>query len=231
MKIAISQSNYIPWAGYFGLISKCDVFVFLDDVQFTSRDWRSRNSIKTVDGLKWLSIPVGDSLSRRICDVKLPDNDWKRGHKSLITASYRDASNFQAGVEFIETIYGESQLKTLSDFNQSCTKFIARELLGLNCRFLDSREITHAGTGSDRILSICKSLSATKYLSGPSAASYLKIDDFATNDIVVAFADYSKMASYEQLHGEFVPNVSIIDMVFNVASGYSKLIEIDTVLS
>jgi hypothetical protein len=230
MKIAISQSNYIPWAGYFGLISECDVFVFLDDVQFTSRDWRSRNSIKTSEGLKWLSIPVGASISRRICDVKLPDTDWKKSHKSSITASYRDASNFQAGLDFIETIYGEFDLETLGDFNQSCTKYIAHEILGLNCRFLDSREITHAGTGSDRILSICKSLSATKYLSGPSAASYLKVDDFAMNDIEVTFADYSKMASYEQLHGDFVPNVSIIDMVFNVASGYSKLIEIDTFL-
>jgi hypothetical protein len=228
MKIAISQSNYIPWAGYFGVISQCDVLVFLDDVQFTSRDWRSRNRIKTADGLKWLSIPVGDSLSRRICDVKLPNTDWKKSHKSSIMASYRDAKNFQAGVDLIETIYGEFQLETLSDFNQSCTKFIAREILGLNCRFLDSREITHAGTGSDRVLSICKSLSATKYVSGPSAASYLKVDDFSINDIEVVFVDYSKMSSYEQLHGDFSPNVSIIDMVFNVASDYSKLIEIDT---
>jgi len=231
VKIAISQSNYIPWAGYFGLISKCDAFVFLDDVQFTSRDWRSRNSIKTADGLKWLTIPVGDSRSRRICDVKLPDIDWKKSHKSSIMASYQDASNFQAGVEFIDRIYSEFNLETLSDFNQSCTKFIAHEILGLNCRFLDSREIIHAGTGSDRILSICKSLSATKYVSGPSAASYLKVDDFVMNGIEVAFADYSKMASYEQLHGDFIPNVSIIDMVFNVASDYSKLIEIDTFLS
>jgi hypothetical protein len=145
-------------------------------------------------------------------------------------ASYRDASNFKAGVDFIETIYGEFQLDTLSGFNQSCTKFIAREILGLNCRFLDSREITHTGTGSDRVLSICKSLSATEYVSGPSAASYLKVDDFSINDIEVAFVDYSKMAPYEQLHGDFVPNVSIIDMIFNVASGYFKLIEIDTFL-
>lgn len=228
MKIAISQSNYIPWAGYFGLISKCDAFVFLDDVQFTSRDWRSRNRIKTANGLKWLSIPVGDSLSRRICEVKLPDNDWKKSHMSSIIASYRGASNFQAGVNFIQTIYNEFELETLSDFNQSCTKYIASEILGLNCTFLDSREITHAGTGSDRILSICKILSATKYVSGPSAASYLKVDDFSFNDIEVAFVDYSKMSSYDQLHGDFIPNVSIIDMVFNVASGYSKLIEIDT---
>jgi hypothetical protein len=230
MKIAISQSNYIPWPGYFGVISKCDAFVFLDEVQFTSRDWRSRNSIKTANGLKWLSIPVGHSRSRRICDVKLPDNDWQKSHKSSIMASYRGSKNYQVGIDFLETIYGEFQSQTLSEFNQSCTKFIAREILGLNCRFLDSREITHAGIGSDRILSICKSLSATKYLSGPSAASYLRIDDFSINDIEVTFADYSKMNSYEQLHGDFVPNVSIIDMVFNVVSGYSKLIEIDTFL-
>jgi len=228
MNVAISQSNYIPWAGYFGLISKCDAFVFLDNVQYTSRDWRSRNRIKTAKGLKWLSIPVGASTSRRICDVKLPDNDWKKSHMSSIIASYRDAINFQAGINLIETIYGAFELKTLSDFNQACTKYIANEILGLHCTFLDSREITHAGIGSDRVLSICKSLSATKYVSGPSATSYLKVDEFSFNDIEVAFVDYSKMSSYEQLHGNFIPNVSIVDMVFNVASGYSKLIEIDT---
>jgi hypothetical protein len=228
MKIAISQSNYLPWAGYFGLISKCDAFVFLDDVQFTSRDWRSRNRIKTAAGLKWLSIPVGDSRSRRICDVKLPDNEWKKSHMSSIIAAYRGSSNFQSGVHFMETIFDEFESETLSDFNQSCTKYIASEILGLTCTFLDSREIAHTGTGSDRILSICKSLSATKYVSGPSAFSYLKLDEFIINDIEVAFVDYSKMSSYEQLHGDFIPNVSVIDLVFNVASGYSNLIEIET---
>jgi len=228
MKVAISQSNYIPWAGYFGIISKCDVFVFLDDVQFTSRDWRSRNSIKTADGLKWLSIPVGDSKRRRICDVKLPDSDWNKRHKSSILTNYRGSTNYQAGIEFVNAIYNDLHFETLSDFNQNWIKFTAVEILGLKCKFLDSREIVSNGIGSDRILSLCKSLSATKYISGPSAASYLNVDEFSVNDIEVAFADYSKMSPYKQLHGDFVPNVSIIDMIFNVESGYSELVEIDT---
>ena len=228
MNLVISQSNYIPWAGYFGLIAKADVFVFLDDVQFTSRDWRSRNSIKTNNGLKWLSIPVGDSLSRRICDVLLPEEKWKQSHKSSIIGAYKDAKNFQAGMELISVLYEKSEISTLTEFNQFWTKLIAKEVLGLKCEFMDSNQIGQAVSGSDRILSICKELGATEYLSGPSASAYLNRKDFLNSNIELKYADYSKMTPYEQLHGQFVPNVSIIDMIFNVKSNYSELIEIDT---
>jgi hypothetical protein len=228
MNVAISQSNYIPWAGYFGLIAKSDVFVFLDEAQFTSRDWRSRNKIKTANGLTWLTIPVGNSQSRPIFDVKLPNDTWKNHHKSTILRAFKGAHNFRQGAELIESIYGESQIGTLSEFNQYWIKFISTEILKLKCKFLDSREITHQGTGSDRILSICKSLSATNYLSGPAAATYLKLGDFFSNKIQISFADYSEMRSYAQLHGDFVPNVSILDMIFNIKTDYSEFIEIAT---
>jgi hypothetical protein len=228
MNVVISQSNYIPWAGYFGLIAQADAFVFLDDVQFTSRDWRSRNSIKTFSGLKWLTIPVGDSRSRRISDVPLPDEKWKQSHKSSIVTAYKGARNFQAGMELVDALYDKSEIITLSEFNKFWTKFVATQVLGLKCVFLDSKEIQQTGKGSDRILSICSELSATRYVSGPSAQSYLKVEDFLSNNIEVKFADYSKMKQYEQMHGPFVQNVTILDMIFNVTSNYSELIEIDT---
>ena len=226
--MAISQSNYIPWAGYFGLIAQSDVFVFLDNVQFTSRDWRSRNRIKTTNGLKWLTIPVGDSRNRLIYDVKLPKNEWRRSHKSSIIQAYKGSENFEFGLELTNRIYDGPTIESLSDFNQNLIKYIAIEILGIKCKFLDSREVVHSGNGSDLILSICRSLSATKYISGPSAASYLKVKDFSLNGIEVAFADYSKMKKYRQLHGDFLPNVSILDMMFNVKSDQGELIEIGT---
>jgi hypothetical protein len=228
MKVAISQSNYLPWAGFFGLIAKSDIFVFLDEVQFTSRDWRSRNTIKTDKGLQWLSIPVGDSLSRRICDVMLPEGDWKQSHKSSILAAYAGGRNFQAGEQFVELLYGKSPIKDLSEFNKHWIKYLSNEIFGLKCQFLDSRDIPHEGTGSNLILSICKSLNTNQYVTGPTAANYLIENDFASNGIEINYADYSKMKQYEQMHGGFVPNVSIIDMIFNVQTGYPNLLEIDT---
>lgn len=228
MKVAISQSNYIPWSGYFGVIAKSDIFVFLDEVQFTSRDWRSRNQIKDEKGLKWLSIPVGDSRNRRICDVRLPKNGWERSHKSSIISAYRSAKNFEAGVKIIDLMYSQNQFENLSEFNKYWIKFFATEIFELKCKFLDSQEVNHYGTGSDLILSICKSLSTTQYISGPSASNYLKLEDFSSSEIEVQYANYSRMASYEQLHGEFLQNVSILDMIFNVTSGYTDLIKIDT---
>lgn len=228
MKVAISQSNYIPWAGYFGLVAQCDVFVFLDDVQFTSRDWRSRNRIKTARGLKWLSIPVGDSRSRRICDVELPDNDWRRSHRSSIIEAYKGSRNFEFGLDLVDKIFSELAIDTLSNFNQNLIKYIAVEIIGIKCKFLDSREIVQSGVGSDRILSICNSLSTDQYISGPSAASYLNFEDFSSSGIELAFADYSKMRKYEQQHGDYEPKVSIVDMIFNVKSDLSEFIEIGT---
>jgi hypothetical protein len=229
MRVAISQSNYVPWAGYFGIIAQTDVFVFLDEVQFTTRDWRSRNRIKEKTGLKWLSIPVGDSRNRRILDVKLPKNGWEQKHKMTIKQAYQDAPNYKTGIEIIEAIYGDNNFDNLSDFNKHWIKFFSTEIFGLKCKFFDSDEIDHRGTASELILSISKNLSATHYLTGPSAVNYLKIDDFSHNNIEVNFADYSNMATYTQLHGEFVQTVSILDMIFNVQSGYADLIKIDTV--
>jgi hypothetical protein len=228
MNLAICQSNYIPWAGYFGLIAKSDAFVFLDEVQFTSRDWRSRNRIKTANGLKWLSIPVGDSLSRRIDEVKLPSGNWKKNHQTSILKAYQGAQNYRQGAEIIESIYGESTINSLSEYNKYWIKFIATEVLNLKCKFLDSQEIAHKGGGSERILTICKALGATRYLSGPSAATYLKINEFTSNGIEIKFADYSRMRQYTQLHGNYVSNVSILDMIFNVKPKYTEFIEIDT---
>jgi hypothetical protein len=226
MKIAISQSNYIPWRGYFGIIAKCDVFVFLDEIQYTSRDWRSRNRIKTKDGLKWLSIPVGDSRSRTVREVDLPKNPWKQSHKSTILDAYKNSINFKKGIDLIDKIYADDNTEKLSEFNIFWIKFIATEILGLKCKFLESEAITHGGVGSERILSICKTLSATSYISGPSAIDYLDLNKFKRNKIEVKFADYSRMPEYDQLHGSFVSEVSVLDMIFNVKSGYSNLIEI-----
>lgn len=207
------------------MIAKSDVFVFLDDVQYTTRDWRSRNQIKSQNGLKWLTIPVGNSRNSKIYEVNLPITNWPQSHGDKVFSAYQNSINFDFGMELLEEIYNP-KFKTLSEFNQYWIKYIANEILGLKCDFLDSRDLSSAGSGSERILSICKSLNAKKYLSGPSAQNYLELDTFQDAGIDVYYADYSKLPNHNQLHGEFIPNVSILDLIFNESSELNKFIEI-----
>ena len=104
-RVAISQSNYIPWKGYFDLIASVDEFIIYDDMQYTTRDWRNRNMIKTPAGSKWMSIPVGCDRNRRIRDVMLIDNGWNLDHWKMLQNNYARADHFKEIEEWLEPIY------------------------------------------------------------------------------------------------------------------------------
>lgn len=227
MRVAISQSNYLPWRGYFGIINNVECFVFLDEVQFTSRDWRSRNQIRTENGLSWLSIPVGNSRSRKISDVPLPKNGWNISHKDKVLLSYHKSINYEFGKSYVEDIYNIEQFHYLSEYNQFWIQKISKEIFGLNTRFIDSTEVPHHGTASDLILSICQSLEATEYLSGPAGLNYLDLNSFKKSGISVKIADYSGLPTYSQIHGTFHGQVSVVDLIFNEKANLSSLITIN----
>ena len=100
--MAVIQSNYIPWKGYFDIINDADLFVFYDDVQFTKNDWRNRNIIKTPLGNKWLSVPVGKKIHRLICDVRIDDSEWGKKHWHTICQFYSRAPYFKDYAQFFE---------------------------------------------------------------------------------------------------------------------------------
>jgi hypothetical protein len=168
MKVAVIQSNYIPWRGYFDIMHDADVFVFYDDVQYTVNDWRNRNRVKTANGVVWLTIPVGDQNDRRICDVVIRDQTWSRKHWMTIEQSYHDAPGFARYGEFFRSVYTRSW-ESLSELNQTMIRAIAGDLLGIRTEILDSRDFDLQGKGSDRLLMLLKKMGATDYISGPSA--------------------------------------------------------------
>jgi len=214
MKVGISQSNYIPWRGYFDFIKRCDLFIFYDDVQYTVRDWRNRNKIKTKDGLKWLSIPVGRvHRDKRICDVELKDTGWQQDHWHQIYTAYRDAIYFEEYAPFFEQLYLGKQWNNLSELNQH---FIIKicERLGIKTRFADSRSYSQAGVKKERIFNILREAGATGYCSGPAGKDYLSDDDFKKENIRVYWMEYD-YPEYPQLHGVFDSHVSIVDLLFN----------------
>src|SRR4051812_22240537 len=105
-KVAILQSNYIPWKGYFDLINMVDEFIIYDDVQYTKNDWRNRNKIKTPNGLLWLTIPTRQlSLSQKIIDTQIADNHWNKKHLSTIKQFYSKAPFYKLYQSFIEELY------------------------------------------------------------------------------------------------------------------------------
>jgi hypothetical protein len=215
MRVAVLQSNYIPWRGYFDLIHDVDLFVFYDDVQYTVNDWRNRNCIKTANGVVWLTIPIGNQNDRRICDVEIKDRAWPRKHWMTIEQSYRKAPHFSRFEDFFREVYG-GQWTSLSVLNQTLIQAIARDCLGIRTEFKDSRDYELSGSKSERLSGLLTLLGADEYVSGPAAREYIDLSAFEQAGIRVIWKDYSGYPEYPQLHGPFVSNVSIVDLLMSV---------------
>jgi hypothetical protein len=216
MRVAIIQSNYLPWIGYFDIISNVDLFIFYDDLQFTKNDWRNRNKIKGPDGLQWITIPVGQSEKRLICEVEIKSEEWQRKHWNMLKHFYNKSPFFSNFSKFFEDIYIEKTWKNLSELNQYLIKKISHDFLEINIKFDDSRNYLLTSTKSDRVLELLKKVGASSYLSGPSAKNYLKESSFSDNDIKLDWMDYDAYEEYPQLYPPFSHYVSIVDLLFNV---------------
>jgi hypothetical protein len=214
-RIAILQSNYIPWKGYFDIINSVDEFVFHDDLQYTKNDWRNRNKIKTERGTTWLTIPCGTNQKRLICEVEMKDNSWQKKHWNQIEINYCKTQYWNIYKDFFSEIYLNNKWNNLSEFNQTLIKKISIELLEVTTIFRDSREFNLKCSKAERVLELLKRISATSYLSGPSARNYLKESMFKEAKIDIYWMDYSGYPEYNQMFEPFIHEVSIIDLIFN----------------
>jgi hypothetical protein len=217
-RVAIVQSNYIPWKGYFDLINLVDEFILFDDVQYTRRDWRNRNLIKTPTGLQWLTIPVqvkGKYL-QRIRDTRVSEDQWARQHWQTLAHHYARAPHFRQYADGIEATYEEaSALQYLSAINRLFLERIGA-ILGIQTRLTDSMSYEIAEGKTERLLHLCRQAAATVYLSGPAARAYLDEAMFTAAGIEVRFMDYDGYPPYPQLHGPFEHGVTALDLLFNV---------------
>jgi hypothetical protein len=215
-RVAIVQSNYIPWKGYFDLIAQVDQFVLYDDAQYTRRDWRNRNRIKTPHGLAWLTIPVqvrGRYL-QRIRDVEVEDDGWASRHWRSLMHHYRAAPASADHQDALEELYHTAPSRSLTEINQHFLAGICR-LLEIRTPFRRSSELELVGERSERLLHICRQLGASVYVSGPAARAYLDETIFRAQGVDVEWADYSNYPEYRQLHPPFEHHVSIVDLLMN----------------
>ena len=225
-RVAIVQSSYIPWKGYFDLIRAVDEFILLDEVQFTKRDWRSRNRIKTKDGLAWLSIPVATAglYHQRILDTTIPDAHWARNHWQRLRASYARTRFFDRYAPMFEPLYLQSPSDHLSTVNHA---FIVRicEALDIRTPITWSTDYQSRYDRNTRLIDLCHAAGATDYLSGPSARAYIDASAFSAAGITLRFADYSGYREYTQPYSPFEHAVTALDLVFCTgpdAPGYMK---------
>jgi len=224
-KIAILQSNYIPWKGYFDMINMVDEFILYDEVQYTKNDWRNRNKIQTNQGVQWLTIPVRQKeLSQLIKDTKIQDKRWRKKHWSTIQQTYSKAKYFKEYKDIFEELYLNSEEEYLSQINY---KFIITicNILGITTKIRWSSEFELIDGQTEKLLGLCKDCNAGVYLSGPAAKDYFDEELAKKENIKVEWMDYSGYKEYHQMFEPFEHGVSILDLIFNEGSNTTKFMK------
>ena len=222
-RVAIMQPTYLPWSGYFGLMQSVDVFVLLDSVQFARRSWQQRNQIKTVNGAQWLSVPV-QSKGRRdqlICEVELDiSSGFAPTHRRSIEMSYAKTPHFkQYATTLLPLLNNTSPL--LVDLTIGLILQLKEEL-GITSQVLRSSKLNSSGSKAELLATLCKQVDATTYISPPGSKEYLdRSDAFKEIGVPVQYYEF-KHPEYPQPFGEFLPYMSVIDMLFNCGSAQSR---------
>jgi WbqC-like protein family len=221
--VAIVQSNYIPWKGYFDLMARVDEFILYDDVQYTRRDWRNRNRLKSPEGVRWLTIPVqvkGRYL-QRIDETFVSDPRWGERHWATLKGWYGKAPFFERYRETLESLYRDTRAHELSAINRRFLE-VLRDLLDIATPLSSSNEYPGEGHRTERLLSICRAAGADRYVSGPAAREYLEEERLRAAGIEVQWMSYEGYPEYPQLHPPFEHAVSILDLLLNVGEETSR---------
>jgi len=224
MRIAVVQPLYLPWIGYFDLIKQSDIFVFFDHIQFERRSWQNRNRIKTPHGSKWLSIPIETKgrLHQLILETRIKnDLGWAEKHRKSIVYNYRSSRNFAKYSSVFEKVYTK-RWDYLADLNIFLIRLIA-EKLDIRSQYIKSSELNVEGAKTELLVNICKTLGADEYLSGPAAKNYIQPELFEKNKITLTYHEFPHPV-YPQLNGEFIPYLSVIDLLLNCGEDSHRIV-------
>lgn len=216
MIVSIMQPTYFPWLGYFDLIARADIFVFLDDVQFSYRSWQQRNRILNLGKEKMLTVPViNKGEGKRVEDILIDESEnWREKHINGIKEAYRTSKYYKIYIEFFEKLI-QQRTSNLNQLNQSIIKSLSTQL-DLNTKFLSSKNIKGLGTKSEKLYNICEALGATQYLSPAGSRSYIEDEGvFSRNKLQVVFQDYCVQTYKQSGSASFVSHLSVIDLIFN----------------
>ena len=221
MKVAILQPSYLPWLGYFEQLAHADLFLFLDDVQYTRSDWRNRNRIKTPRGPAWLTVPVRRTgLQKRILDATIDySSAWPERHLNMLAEQYRRAPYYEE-VSALLRPHLLARPERLRDLCAGLVHDLAR-YMGLSFRTMYTSELgVRADDPTERLVRLCERVEATSFYEGRAGAAYLDVPRFRSAGIDVVFQDY-RHPHYSQFHPPFVSHLSVVDLLYHVgrASG------------
>jgi hypothetical protein len=214
MIASIHQPAYLPWLGYFDKISKSDVHIFFDNALYSKKNIFNRNKIKTPLGGIWLTIPLRNkSRSKFLNEIEIDNSsNWREKHWKTISSNYKKALFFNEYAGIFEELYS-MDWKILTDLTMKMNEKIC-ETMGIKTKFFKSSEFETEGKKNERIISLCKAIGADVYLSGQGAKVYMNDELFHENKITVEYQEFS-YPEYHQLWGDFIPNLSVIDYMFN----------------
>lgn len=216
-KVAIVQSNYIPWKGYFDLIALVDEFVLFDDMQYTRRDWRNRNQIKTPQGVQWLTVPVvvKGKYTQKINETEIDGTEWAALHWRAFEQNYRRAPHFEEIAGWLAPIYQSTSAPShLSTLNRRLLEAVCA-YLGIETRITSSSDYALSDGKTERLADLCVQAGANEYISGPAARDYVDEAVFAERGVALRWFDYAGYPEYPQLWGEFAHGVTVLDLLFN----------------
>lgn len=214
-RVTIHQPMYFPYPGVFDKIKTSDHFIFLDDAVYSNNYFFNRNKIKTQNGPLMLTVPVLNSFGNKLNDINIDNHSsWQKKHYKSITLNYSKSNNFKDHVDYFKNIYTK-QWGKLNALNIETMLYIMDQLeidtpISFSSELMANKDLT----STERIVYLCKKMGAETYLSGISGKDYLDIDLFKKKEIKVEFQNYQPK-EYNQLHGNFIPNLSILDLLFN----------------
>jgi hypothetical protein len=225
--VVISQPQLLPWPGFFELVASADIYVHLDDAQFSRGGFINRVQIKHPAGSKWMSVPLkGKGSFQQINRMEAAGTDWKRRHRELVRQSLAEAPHLDRALALLDAVYAADPLVEL--LMTGIELPAATMDLDRPKQWIRSSELTLAGTSSERVLAIVKAVGGTHYVTAHGAANYLDHEAFEVAGVSVDYLDYSK-TPYPQLHGDFTPYVSVLDLIANLGMDAHKALRPKTI--
>lgn len=224
MLVSIHQPEHMPWLGFFEKLLRADVFVLLDDVQFSKGDFQNRNRVKGQGGAQWLTVPVAHGFGQKINEVETAGDGWREKHWKTLRSCYARAAHFETYAGEFEEFYARPWTK-LSELNVEAIRLLARAFR-VEKEFVFSSALGAAGQKSELVLNICKAVGATHYYSGRAGSTYLDADAFRREGVEIVVQNFEH-PTYEQLFMKeqgFVPNLSAVDLLFNCGAEGLNLI-------
>ncbi len=213
MLITVHQPQYLPWLGYIDKIDKADIFVILDNVQFKKNEWQNRNMLKTALGWQWVTVPVLYKYMEKIVEVRIKsDTNWRRKHLQALITNYSNSPYFYKHKEFFEDIYSK-KWETLASLNLTIIKYLI-QAFGIQTKLIMASDLILREEPTERLIDICKTQKSKRYLSGRDGTKYMDLKKFYDEGIEIVYQDF-KHPVYNQLYGDYLPNMSAVDLLFN----------------